>query len=68
MPLAYWLHATFSPDPYVVYAGVSLAAQHWALSPRARTTTHHDRFTTTRWQRVSWLLREALSISKKLTH
>jgi hypothetical protein len=66
MPLAYWPHATFSPDQYGVDAGVIPAAQHRALSTLARTTSHRERCNTTLRQRVSRLLREALSFSKKL--
>jgi insertion element IS1 protein InsB len=66
MPLAYWPHATFSPDQYVVSEGVSPAAQPRALSTLARTTTHRERCNTTRRQRVSRLVREALSFAKKL--
>jgi IS1 family transposase len=68
MPLAYWPHATFAPDQYGVSAGGIPAAQHRALSTLARTTTHRERCKTTRRQRVSRLLREALSCSKKLAH
>jgi insertion element IS1 protein InsB len=68
MPAAYRQHATFYTDQYVVYAGVIPAAQHRAISKLARTTNHIERFNNTLRQRVSRLVREALSFSKKLAH
>jgi insertion element IS1 protein InsB len=44
------------------------AAQHWAISKLARQTNHLERFHNTLRQRVSGLVREALSCSKKLAH
>jgi insertion element IS1 protein InsB len=61
-------HATFYPDQYVVYAGVIPAAQHRAIRKLARKTNHLERFNNTRRQRVSRLVREALSFSKKLAN
>jgi insertion element IS1 protein InsB len=68
IPRAYRQHATFYTNQYVVYAGVIPAAQHRAISQLARTTNHIERFNNTLRQRVSQLVREALSCSKKLTH
>jgi insertion element IS1 protein InsB len=68
LPEAYRQHATFYTDQYVVYAGVIPAAQHRAISKWARTTNHIERFNNTLRQRVSRLVREALSFSKKLAH
>jgi insertion element IS1 protein InsB len=68
MPAAYRQHATFYTDQYVVYAGVIPAAQHRAISKLARTTNHIERFNNTLRQRVSRLVRDALSFSKKLAH
>jgi insertion element IS1 protein InsB len=51
-----------------VYAGVIPAAQHRAISKLARKTNHIERFNNTLRQRVSRLVREALSFSKKLAH
>jgi insertion element IS1 protein InsB len=68
IPEAYLQHATFSTDPYVVYAGVSPAAQHRAISKLARTTNHIERFNNPLRQRVSRLVRETLSFSKKLAN
>ena len=61
-------HATFYTDQDVVYAGVMPAAQHRAIRKLARKTNHIERFNNTRRQRVSRLVREALSFSKKLAH
>src|SRR5262245_25341656 len=68
IPQAYRQHAMFYTDPYVVYAGVIPAAQHRAISKLARRTNHIERFNNTLRQRVSQLVREALSFSKKLAH
>jgi insertion element IS1 protein InsB len=68
IPTAYRQHATFYTDQYVVYAGVIPAAQHRAISKLARKTNHIERFNNTLRKRVSRLVREALSFSKKLAH
>jgi IS1 family transposase len=68
MPHAYRQHATFYTDQDVVYTGVIPAAQHRAISKLARQTHHRERFNNTWRQRVSRLVREALSFSKKLAH
>jgi insertion element IS1 protein InsB len=68
IPAAYRQHATFYTDQYVVYAGVIPAAQHRAIRKLARETNHIERFNNTLRQRVSRLVREALSFSKKLAH
>lgn len=68
IPAAYRQHATFYTEQYVVYAGVIPAAQHRAISKLARNTHHLERFNNTRRQRVSRLVREALSFSKNLAH
>ena len=44
------------------------AAQHRAIHKLARTTNHIERFNNTLRQRVSRLVRDALSFSKKLAH
>jgi insertion element IS1 protein InsB len=44
------------------------AAQHRAISQLARKTNQIERFNNTLRQRVSRLVREALSLSKKLAH
>jgi IS1 family transposase len=68
IPATYRQHATFYTDQYVVYIGVIPAAQHRAISKLARKTNHIERFNNTLRQRVSRLVREALSFSKKLAH
>lgn len=60
--------STFYTDQYMVYTGVIPAAQHRAISKLARKTNHLERFDNTLRQRVSRLVREALSFSKKLAH
>jgi hypothetical protein len=50
---------------YVVYEGVIPSAQHKAISKLARKTNHLERFNNILRQRVSHLVREALSFSKK---
>src|SRR5262245_52976129 len=68
IPLVYRPHATFDTDQYVVYEGVIPATQHRAISKLARQTNHIERFNNTLRQRVSRLVREALSFSKKLAN
>jgi insertion element IS1 protein InsB len=68
IPHAYRQHAMFYTDQYVVYEGVIPAAQHRATSKLARKTNHIERFNNTLRQRVSRLVREALSFSKKLAN
>jgi insertion element IS1 protein InsB len=66
IPLAYRQHATFYTDQYVVDEDVSPAAQHNAIHTLVRKTNHLKRFNNTLGQRVSRLVRETLSFSKKL--
>jgi insertion element IS1 protein InsB len=68
IPHAYRQHAMFYTDQYVVYEGVIPAAQHRAISKLARKTNHIERFNNTLRQRVSRLVCEALSFSKKLVN
>jgi IS1 family transposase/transposase-like protein len=68
IPRAYRQHATFYTDQYVVYDGVIPAAQHRAITKLARKTNHIERFNNTLRQRVSRLVREALSFSRKLAN
>ena len=68
IPQAYRQHATFYADQYVVYAKVIPVAQHKAISKLARKTNHIERFNNTLRQRVSRLVRDALSFSKKLAN
>ena len=57
---------TFYTDQYAVYKGVIPAAQHHPIGKLARKTNHIERFNNTLRQRVSRLVRSALSFSKKL--
>jgi insertion element IS1 protein InsB len=66
IPKAYRQQATFYTDQYVVYEGVIPAAQHQAINKKARKTNHIERFNNTLRQRLSRLVRSALSFSKKL--
>jgi insertion element IS1 protein InsB len=66
IPVAYRQQATFYTDQYVVYEGVIPTAQHRAINKKARKTNHIERFNNTLRQRVSRLVRSALSFSKKL--
>jgi insertion element IS1 protein InsB len=68
IPLAYRQHAMFYTDQDVVYEGVIPPAQHRAIRKLARQTNHLERFNNTLRQRVSRLVREALSFSKKLAN
>jgi insertion element IS1 protein InsB len=68
IPLVYRHHATCYTDQYVVYEGVIPTAQHHAIRKLARKTNHIERFNNTLRQRVSRLVREALSCSKKLAN
>jgi insertion element IS1 protein InsB len=60
--------SSFYTAQYGEYEGVRAAAQHRAISQLARTTNHIERCNNTLRQRVSRLLREAWSFSKKLTN
>ena len=66
IPKAYRRYATFHTDQYVVYKGVIPVAQHQTISKQARKTNHIERLNNTLRQRVSRLVRSALSFSKKL--
>jgi insertion element IS1 protein InsB len=68
IPLAHRQHAMVYTDQYVVYAGVIPTVQHRAISKLARKAHYIERFNNTLRQRVSRLVREALSFSKKLAH
>jgi insertion element IS1 protein InsB len=68
IPLAYQQHATFYTDQYVGYEGMIPTAQHRAISKLARKTNPLERCNNTLRQRVSRLVRDALSFSKKLAH
>ena len=68
IPLVYREQATFHTDQYDAYPGVIPAERHRAMTKSARKTNHIERFNNTLRQRVSRLVRETLSFSKKLAH
>jgi insertion element IS1 protein InsB len=68
IPLVYREQATFHTDRYEAYQGVIPAARHKAITKNARKTNHIERFNNTLRQRVSRLVRETLSFSKKLAN
>jgi insertion element IS1 protein InsB len=68
IPRVYREQATFHTAQYDAYTGVIPAERHQAITKKARKTHHSDRFNNTLRQRVSRLVRETLSFSKKLAH
>jgi insertion element IS1 protein InsB len=68
IPAVYQQQATFYTDLYEVYKGVIPPAQHKAITKNARKTNHIERFNNTLRQRVSRLVRDTLSFSKKLAN
>ena len=68
IPLVYREQATFHTDQYGAYTGVIPAERHKAITKKARKTNHIERFNNTLRQRVSRLVRDTLSFSKKLTN
>ena len=65
IPVAYREQARFHTDQYEAY-GVIPTERHKAITKRARKTNHIERFNNTLRQRLSRLVRETLSFSKKL--
>jgi insertion element IS1 protein InsB len=68
IPEIYREQATFHTDQYEAYKGVIPAERHRAITKKARKTNHIERFNNTLRQRVSRLVRETLSFSKKLAN
>ena len=68
IPLVYREQATFHTDQYDAYTGVIPAERHKAITKKARKTNHIERFNNTLRQRVSRLVCETLSFSKKLAN
>ena len=66
IPTVYQEHATFHTDQYEVYKGVIPAERHQAITKTARKTNRIERFNTTLRQRLSRLVRDTLSFSKKV--
>jgi insertion element IS1 protein InsB len=68
IPLVYRAQATFHTDQDDAYTDVIPAERHKATTKHARKTNHIERFNNTLRQRLSRLVRETLSFSKKLPH
>ena len=68
LPLVYQEQATFHTEQYDAYTGVIPVERHKVITKHARKTNHIERFNDTLRQRVSRLVRETLSFSKKLAH
>jgi insertion element IS1 protein InsB len=68
IPAVYQQHARFHTDEYEVYKGVIPAERHKAITKQVRKTNHIERFNNTLRQRLSRLVRETLSFSKKLAN
>ena len=68
LPLVYREQATFRTDQYDAYTGVIPAERQKAITKKARKTTHIERCNNLLRQRVSRLVRETLSLSKKVAY
>lgn len=68
LPAVYREQAMFYTDQDEVYKGVIPAAQHKAITKKARKTNHIEQFNNTMRQRVSRLVRDTLAFSKKLAN
>jgi IS1 family transposase/transposase-like protein len=68
LPSVYREQATFHTDQSDAYTGVIPAERHKAITKKVRKTNHIERFNNTLRQRVSRLVRETLSFSKKLAN
>ena len=68
IPESYRNHATFYTDGWGAYEGVIPEHQHRVVDKLLRITNHIERFDCTLRQRVSRLVRQSLSFSKKLAN
>ena len=66
IPEVYKKHGIFYTDKYESYKVIIPKSQHKPVSKDSRKTNHIERFNCTLRQRVSRLVRKALSFSKKL--
>ena len=66
LPPVYQENATFFTDAYASYEGVIPEDRHRVVTKASRLTNHVERLNGTIRQRVSRLVRSALSFSKKL--
>jgi insertion element IS1 protein InsB len=67
-PAVYREHATFHTDAYAPYGRVIPQARHRVITKAARQTNPVECFNGTLRQRLSGLVRSALSFSKKLAN
>src|SRR5262245_14112136 len=68
IPEVYREQVTFHTDQYEAYKDLMPAERHRAITKKARKTNHSECFNNTLRQRVSRLVREKLSFSKKLAN
>jgi insertion element IS1 protein InsB len=68
IPRVHREQATFHTDQCEAYAGVIPVERYRAITKKAHKTHHIERFNNILRQRVSRLVREPLSFSKKLAH
>ena len=68
IPESYRQHATFYTDVWCTYEGVIPEKQHRVVNKQMGITNPIERFNCTVRQRVSRLVRESLSFSKKLAN
>ena len=68
IPESYRRHATFYTDGWQAYEGVIPENQHRVVKKQRRITNHIERLNCTLRQRVSRLVRQSLSFSKKLAN
>jgi len=68
IPESYRKHATFYTDGWCAYEGVISYHQHRVVNKQRRITNHIERFNCTLRQRVSRLVRQSLSFSKRLAN
>jgi len=68
IPQAYRNHATFATDDWEAYKGVIPAGQHEVCAKGSGRTNLIERFNCTLRQRISRLVRDALSFSKILSN
>ncbi len=66
IPESYRQKATFLTDDWESYKGVIPSGQHQVVTKKSGKNNHIERFNCTLRQRVSRLVRKALSFSKKL--
>jgi IS1 family transposase len=66
IPDIYKQHATFYTDKWDAYVGIIPYKQHQIVNKQSGKTSYIERFNCTMRQRISRLVRKALSFSKKL--